>query len=616
MLRLLLSILFLTIAHPAFAQDSCEHANDNECDETRYGGQGYCDAGTDTTDCTLVSQNISNDSCTFANDGECDEYRFAGTGACQDGSDSTDCSAWVVERETDFLDRARALGVGRADITNLGDNTCRWSNDDECDDINFGGTGACEAGTDATDCLALAQVTASPAPLPTGANDTCEYANDNECDEAQYGGGGYCNDGTDASDCRQLAAGLDDDSCEWANDNECDEVRYGGGGACLDGTDATDCNNYGTSPEALARLLELVPANLRGQLGDDTCEYANDGECDDVAFGGTVFCASGTDASDCRAMALGGEDSCRWANDNECDEPGIGTDNCTSGTDVTDCAAVAYLRNRTDSCDTAFDGICNEASGGNGTCEAFTDTADCLGRSRPAGLENHFFGRDDRFLVNTNELPWRAIGSLELQSGSCTGTLVGPSLVLTAAHCVTDTGDETLVPLTFTAGLSQGTFHGEAKVTGAVFDPSYDPETQPAGGGNGHDWALVVLDHDLGNDVGYLDVHELTDANLGQIARSGLIVNQAGYSWDTGDNLSGNEGCRVVEAFEDNSILHECDTAQGDSGSPFLLNVDGVWKIIAVDSQFFADEENKTPFAQGNLAVDSRAFAASIAQQQ
>lgn len=616
MLRSLLILLTFLVALPAHAQDSCEYANDNECDEARYGGQGYCDDGTDTTDCRLLSAGITDNSCEFANDGECDEYRYNSTGACVDGSDTNDCAIWQTQRESEFMERAQALNLPVLTIGRLGNNTCRWSNDGECDDPDIGGSGACNPGTDATDCIQNFDTSAELAPALGGGNDSCEYANDAECDEAQYGGGGYCDAGTDTTDCRILAAGVDDDSCEWANDGACDELRYGGGGQCVDGSDATDCDMFGTSPEALARLLALVPDPLRASLGDDTCEYSNDGECDDANFGGTIYCTPGTDATDCRAMALGGEDSCRWANDNECDEPGIGTDNCTSGTDVTDCSAVAYLRNRTDTCNSAFDGICNEVENGNGTCEAFSDTADCLGRSRPAGLENHFFGRDDRILVDATQMPWAAIGSIELQSGTCTGTLVGPSLVLTAAHCVTDTGDETLTPVSFSAGLSLGRSMGTAKVTGAVFDPAYDPETQPAGGGNGHDWALIVLDKSLGDSVGFLDIHELTSDELSAIGRAGLIVNQAGYSWDTGNNMSGNVGCRIVEAFEDNSILHECDTAQGDSGSPFLLNIDGDWKIIAVDSQFFSATDDKTPFSQSNLAVDSRAFAAAVAQQQ
>lgn len=659
MLRVFIILFTLVFALPAVAQNSCEYANDNECDEARYGGQGYCDDGTDTNDCRLLSNAIADNSCVFANDDECDEFRYGGTGSCLDGSDTNDCAAWQVQRETDFIERARALGVADADIRNLGNNTCRWNNDNECDDLFYGGTGACDPGTDATDCLPNVSSSAalSPAPTggdnscmfandgecdelqyggggfcdagtdtndcsasitaaPTGGDNSCEYANDNECDEARFGGGGYCVEGTDTADCRQLAAGLDDDSCTWANDGECDEMRYGGGGQCLDGTDATDCDLYGNSPEALERLLALVPAGLRGQLGDDSCQYANDGECDDTTFGGTIYCTPGTDATDCRALATGGEDSCRWANDGECDEPRIGTDNCTSGTDATDCADVAYLRNRTDTCITAFDGVCNEPGDGNGACEPFSDTADCLGRTRPAGLENHFFGRDDRFLVDTTQMPWRAIGSLELQDGSCTGTLVGPTLVLTAAHCVTDTGNETYTPVSFSAGLSQGRSVGEAKVVAAVFDPNYTPDTVPAGEGNGYDWALVVLDRPLGDEVGFLNVHELGATELSQIARSGLLVNQAGYSWDTGNNMSGNQGCRVVQAFDDNSILHECDTAQGDSGSPILLNVDGEWKVIGVDSQFFRTDDDKTPFSQANLAVDSRAFAASVAQQQ
>ena len=107
-------------------------------------------------------------------------------------------------------------------------------------------------------------------------------------------------------------------------------MRYGGEGQCSDGSDATDCNMFSASPEVRERPLALLPGNLSYQLGDDTCQYSADGECDDVNFGGTIYCDSGTDATDCRAIALGGEDSCRWANDNKCDEPGIGTANCTS----------------------------------------------------------------------------------------------------------------------------------------------------------------------------------------------------------------------------------------------------------------------------------------------
>lgn len=158
MLRSFLILATFLIALPAYAQNSCEYAGDNECDEVRYGGQGYCEDGTDTNDCTLLAAGINDDSCTFANDGECDEYRYNGTGACQDGSDRTDCEDWQVSREATFLERATAIGINTATLNLLGDNTCRWSYDDECDDVNFGGTGACAAGTDAMDCVAAKPV--------------------------------------------------------------------------------------------------------------------------------------------------------------------------------------------------------------------------------------------------------------------------------------------------------------------------------------------------------------------------------------------------------------------------------------------------------------------------
>jgi len=77
-----------------------------------------------------------------------------------------------------------------------------------------------------------------PGGVTGGGNDSCRWANDNECDEPDIGTGA-CTMGTDVSDCRAMRAG-DNDSCRWARDGECDEPNFGTG-ACVQGTDRTDC---------------------------------------------------------------------------------------------------------------------------------------------------------------------------------------------------------------------------------------------------------------------------------------------------------------------------------------------------------------------------------------
>jgi V8-like Glu-specific endopeptidase len=477
------------------------------------------------------------------------------------------------------------------------DDSCEYARDNECDEGRYGGGAACEDGTDTSDCAAIA------------AEGQCEYAFDYECDEARYNGTGSCAAGTDTFDCAILSSTIENDSCPFALDDECDEPRFNGSGVCRDGSDTTDCQAATAAEQA---RFDSLPAEIRALLGDNSCEYANDRECDDETFGGTEFCRTGTDANDCRALAAGGDDSCIYANDNECDEPGIGTDMCTSGSDATDCAGLGFMRNRDNVCPTAFDNICNEPQGGDGQCEANSDTADCVGRDRPAALYDHFFGSDDRFIPDTTELPWKAIGYLDGQGG-CSGTLVGPNLVLTAAHCVTEDGTTILLPDWFYAGKNLGRHLGEARVVSAEIAPGYDPDDAALGEGNGDDWAILTLDRDIGSKVGYLEVYPLGPAEIDQINNGGLVVSQAGYSWDTEPNLSGHRNCRIVQILDDNSIFHECDTTHGDSGSPLMIEVKREWRIVGVDSQFF-DAEEKSEFTSSSLAVDSRAFAVAVAR--
>lgn len=323
-----------------------------------------------------------------------------------------------------------------------------------------------------------------------------------------------------------------------------------------------------------------------GYRGDDTCQHANDGECDDPGIG-TGACRVGTDYSDCWRIAEGVEDnSCQWANDNECDEPGFGTGACTQATDLNDCGDIIHLRFRNDSCETAFDGVCNEPGVGDGTCPERTDRADCFGRERPLSINDHYFGRDDRVFMDTSVFPWNVVGQVDFDSGgACTATLIADDVLVTAAHCISDDNVIDARGVFRTAYDREG---GplEARVIAYFLDPNWD-ETAFSNTDDldGTDWALLRLDTPLGRQLGHVGVRELVETEGRRGARNVDLL-QAGYSWDTGAHLSGNEACRIERVYNDDTMAHNCDTTRGDSGSPFLVREGDQYYVVATDSNF------------------------------
>lgn len=319
--------------------------------------------------------------------------------------------------------------------------------------------------------------------------------------------------------------------------------------------------------------------------GDDSCRWANDGECDDPGIG-TGACTQGTDYSDCWRIATGVEDdSCQWANDGECDEPRLGTGACTQATDRTDCGEVASLRFRNDSCETAFNGICDEPGTGSGTCAERTDRADCVGRDRPMRINDHFFGHDDRVFMNTSELPWVAVGTLvDENGGSCTASLIADDILITAAHCI-----EYESGLDATGTFTTGFDRAGGPVTAEVIDFFVSPERQNERGTSEEpsntDWALLRIDQPLGQTVGHMGVLGLTTTR-GENGAVGTHMMQAGYSWDTGSHLSGNLDCELIRVEDANKMAHNCDTTQGDSGSPFIVEENGEYFVVGVDSTY------------------------------
>ncbi|MEQ1708285.1 MAG: trypsin-like serine protease [Terricaulis sp.] len=337
--------------------------------------------------------------------------------------------------------------------------------------------------------------------------------------------------------------------------------------------------------------------------GNDSCRWANDNECDDPDIG-TGACRLGTDDSDCRALRNGENDSCRWARDGECDEPNFGTGACVQGTDRTDCGQISWMRNQSDSCTTALNDVCEEPGHANGSCAASTDRADCHGRDRPLTINDHFFGHDDRVRVNARELPWRFMGRFVNGAGeACTATLIARDVIVTAAHCIhTDHGIQAGGVFTAESGGA------EARTIAYAINPRFNYQQFSNGDEiDGLDWSLLRLDQPLGERLGFAGVRSITSQD--RTALRAIDLYQAGYSWDTGDTLSANVRCHMIEAFNDHTFSHQCDTTRGDSGSALLVQSEQSFDVIGVDSSF----RNNPNGPVINIAVSASSFLPHVA---
>ena len=182
------------------------------------------------------------------------------------------------------------------------------------------------------------------------------------------------------------------------------------------GTTGVDVRyNDATFPAPMSAVVaspacfELANA-LPAATGDDSCIFANDGECDDGTWPGFPnFCAGGTDATDCALSMPGGSgappsptpntpsptpdatNSCIWAGDGACDDGSLGGQVfCAPGTDTADCSAGGDPGgsgggNGNGRCPWTDDGECDDGSQGGGMyCATGTDVNDCASGGRRA----------------------------------------------------------------------------------------------------------------------------------------------------------------------------------------------------------------------------------------
>jgi V8-like Glu-specific endopeptidase len=212
---------------------------------------------------------------------------------------------------------------------------------------------------------------------------------------------------------------------------------------------------------------------------------------------------------------------------------------------------------------------------------------------RDRNVATTIFGSDDRMAFQDTSYPWGTVGLVETNRGAGSGVMIGPRHLLTVSHVIDWTA-----PAGFAADWVRFTpsyFDGDAP-----FGESYGVHiywyVQEDGDGfienseEDFDYAVVVLDHRIGESTGWMGARHYDDAwdTLN-------VWSHMGYPTD----LNSGERPIFVSPFTMNGtdddaqdMLHQADVFPGQSGGPMFGWWDGDVGPRAVAVQSYQNSSN------------------------